>query len=216
MSTTDSRSLDNTRKDLIGGVTAVVFLVALLDTVHSDGALDREISAFLSRNSQAIEKLVGAVLSAALATDMTNEVAGTLSELVPRQPGYYDRTTINALLCLYAGEKQLKDFFRAGEPEFHATCRGILRKKLLGLVTAVLWSRVDAYERGSAVAQFDLATIYLASLALVPVHHRGDFESCEDWVVNAKNHWRASDATQRGLALTGGSDSGLTRLLSQF
>ena len=109
----------------------------------------------------------------------------------------------------------MKDFFGANEAEFHTMCKAILRQKLLDLVTTALWCRVEAYERGSAVSDFNLSQICLASLALVPAHHRGAFDSCEDWAVKAKNYWRASEATQKGLALTGGSDSGLAKVLSQ-
>jgi len=216
MSNNDSMFLDNTKKDLIGGITAAVFLSFLLRAAPDGGTLDSHLVAFLTENSQEIDKFVDAVLTVALTGELKDEVAGTLKDLVLGQPGYYDKTTINALLSLYAGETKMKDFCAASESEFHQMCRKILEEKLLDLIESALWCRVEAYERGLMASKPELSKIYLTSLPLIPLPYREELESLEVRVVKAKNHWRESEATQKGLNLTKGADSGLTRLLSQI
>jgi len=216
MSGSDSMFLNNTKKDLIGGITAIVLVAGFLRAGPVHGTLDSSLREFLSENAQAIEKLMKAVLLAAVSEELTGGVSEVLSGLVPDQPGYYDRVTINALLSVYAGETKMKDFWPASETEFRAICKRILEKKLMDLVAFTLWCRVEAYERELTASELDLAAIYLASLSLVPERYREDLDSCEEWVIKAKSQWRESSATQKGLSLTTGLDTGLTKVLSEL
>jgi hypothetical protein len=216
MSNVSARFLDNTRKDLIGGVTAVVLLAAFLRSAPGDRTLDSDLVAFLSENSQAIDGLVNSVLRAALAEELRDEVLGTVGDLVPREPGYYNQLTVNSLLSLYAGETRLTDFWAVTEAEFQLSCLVIFRKKLLDLIAYAMWCRVYAYHRGSSESAFDISEIYPVCVALVPVTYREKLDSLKDWVVKAKIHWRESPEVQEGLRFTGAKDSSLTRVLSQL
>jgi hypothetical protein len=214
MNPVESIYLDNTRKDLIGGITSVVTLVAYLNSSARNGSLDSDVRAFILRRD--FEKLVNSSLAAGSTPELREEVWKTLTGLVPKHDNDYDKMSVNAELCLYAGERQLRDHFGSSDLDFHSSCLKILEKKMLDLVAYALWCRVDAYERGAQHLPIDLSEIYSAILVLVPNQYQSHFGSCADWINLAKTNWLESSAVKRASQLIDGADSEIKKVISDL
>jgi hypothetical protein len=210
-----SMFLDNTRKDLIGGTTAVVLISGFLKSNPREDTLDRGVTEMLSECRQSLHTFVSTVVSLAHTADLMSEVIATIEDLVPPTSGHYSRKTVNALLSLYAGQKTLTNWWGQSGLNFHL-CLRLLQKKLRDLVSALLWCRVEAYERGEIPAPLDLSRLYCSAVSLVPNGFVTEMEEPLPFVRAATTEWKESEITQKGIKITEGTDSGLAQVLSEI
>src|SRR5438132_589468 len=97
--------LNNTKKDLIGRITAAILLAAFLRSKSKDAPLDSDVKRLLSEEADSIRKFIAAAASAGLSRDIMNETSETVADLVPKETNYYNNETVNALLSLWDNSK---------------------------------------------------------------------------------------------------------------